>query len=129
MKKIYLLILIFFYFNCQSTSSYIINIESEDVKLSSVSVSDVLLSTTEMRVQDNQRQMIFKKWIFTNADKTHVFLRYEESIGVRKSAPDVAEVKSIPIVDGSITLSGYRIVIFQLKEDFMAYTLKTLKKQ
>ena len=128
MKKTGVLIFIIFYFSCSSTSSFIINVESEDVKLSAVGVNQVLLSTTEMRVQDRQRQLVFKKWIFTNADKTHVFLRYEENFGVRKSVPDKAEVKSIPVIDGSISLPGYKITIFQLKEDFMAYTLKSVNR-
>ncbi|MES0488709.1 MAG: hypothetical protein ABUK01_01875 [Leptospirales bacterium] len=126
MKKsvIILFVLSLGFFGYCGGGAYIIKEESEGVKLSRVVTDQLMFSSTEIQLKMGKRRMVYKKWFFIKADEQAVHFRYEERYDTNKETADLSELKAYPIKDNTIELPGYKVYIYELKEEYIAYTMK-----
>lgn len=104
--------------------AYIIQKETEGIKLSRVVTDQLMFSSTSIQLKDGKRRLLYKKWFFTKADAQGVYFRYEERYDTNKTTADLTEMKFYPLVDNVIELPGYKVYIYELKEDYIAYTMQ-----
>lgn len=123
-QKILFVTLFWALFSCGSSGRYFIKKEFPDSLYSSAKSTKVIISATSIRKIDNKTRIVYRQWRFLEATRTHVMIAYEEFYESKKDTPDLTEEIKAPIEEDTITINNYRIRIFQLKEDYIAFYLE-----
>ena len=124
-SNIFRLFLVVFLFSfCNGSSRYFIKKEFPDERFSSAHSGQIIVDTTSIRRVGDKTKIIFRKWRFIEATKKTVKIVYEEYYDNLKETPDLTEETEIAINEDSIRIAGYRILIYELQDDFIAFYLE-----